>query len=794
MRGHKNLIRALLLYTFIAIFMTLPLGLHLADRIPSDLGDPLYFIWILDWHIHGLKSGFKDFWNGNIFFPHRGTVLYMDYFPFLAVLGLPLFVLSQDLILTYNFLFLLSFILAALGMYLLMRELTWSTSAAFIAGLVFAFCPYRMAHISHLELLNYAWIPLCFLFFIRFFENPSWRNLTSAGLFFILQALSCAYYGVYLTLFAGLLVLYFSWKKGFFKRKDYWLKMGVLIAGGFILLFPFFYPYIQVHKRMMLSRDIAEVEHYSAQVQHFFCAPPSNTLWGKLLKGPPNPEWQRYPGMVALTLGILWLILRRPSRQKELRQEKTRLFFWWDILTGCYLLVLFHVAMSGGFTIRWGEMKILSIHRLTNPLLILSISLLLRICLGFRSRAPRQIDIPGVNLAKRFFLFSFFSAWLLALGPVIRVFDKPILTGPFLLLYRWIPVFKALRAPSRMAVFMMLALALFCGWAMEILLEKQKKRGWKKALPVLISLLLLADYASIPLSLAKLPGTKKFPAIYSPVRNLPTDAVLIELPMPIEPLERGHEALPMFYSTFHRKKLVNGYSGYVPPGYVVISESMEEFPSPETFRLLEDLGVSYILVHTRGFRPEKGLLTNALLQKFLDHVELKASAEGDYLYRIIPKGQNEEVERKSLIEVGDRKLWTGWTSSNVECIKLAFDGRPTTGWTSRFPQRPGDFFFLDLGETLSAELLEISFSSKPLDYPRGFTVEGSTDQRSWVFLNETPFSIPRLTQTNIEDLSGYRMRVVLKTKEVRSLRIRLTRPHPRQHWSIQEIRLFGPSR
>lgn len=793
MRRQKKIGRVVLLYGVLAIIMTLPLSFHLKSIIPSDLGDPLYSVWVLDWEIHSLKSGFKDFWNGNIFYPHRRTLLYADYYPGLVLLAFPLLTLTNHLILTYNLLFLLSFILSALAMYLLMRHLCRSSTAAFIAGLVFAFCPYRMAHISHLELLFSPWIPLSFLFLLRFFDNPSFANLAGIGLFYVLQALSCAYYGVYSSLFIGLFIFYFSYKKGFIWQKDFWFKVALLAVIVFSILFPLFYPYIPAHSELDLHRLLPEAEHYSVQFQHFLQAPPWNNVWGRRLAGPSSPEWQRYPGVVALLLSIFWLVGRVGERQKELRVEKTRLFFWWDTLTGFYLLGLVHVAYSGGFTLRWGETKILSVHRLANPLLILCISLILRFWLGWRrSKKLQPREISTFSLAPRFFLFSCAFALLLALGPTIRLLDKPILTGPYYFFYQWIPVFRGLRAPSRFFLFVMISLALFSGWAMEKILKKQKTRFMKRAIPVLVSSLILVDYASLPMPTAKLPWAKKFPSIYSHIQQLPPQTVLLELPMPVEQLERGREALPMFYSTFHRKKLVNGYSGYVPPGYAIIYEAMEDFPSSECFRLLEDLGVDYVLLHTQGYRPEKAASIFARMDAFPHRAELEASADGDYLYRLIPR-QEEHIEPKDYIEVGNPSLWTAWASSNVTDCELAFDGNPATGWTSRFPQRPGDFFFLDLREMAIVEKLELSLSGKPLDYPRGFTVEGSVDQKNWFSLDEIPFFIPRLTKENIEELAAYAVFVSFEPRPVRFLRIRLTRSHPDRPWSIQEIRCFRRS-
>jgi hypothetical protein len=491
-----------------------------------------------------------------------------------------------------------------------------------------------------------------------------------------------------------------------------------------------------------------------------------------------------------LLLGAYWLVSRRRFRREELRRERTRLFFWWDILTGVYLLLLIHVAWSGGFTIHWGNVKILSFHRLVNPLIILAISLSLRIGLAvWRRRDRSRLKIPTASLSQRFFLFTFFLAWLLALGPSIRLFDKKILTGPYLLLYKWMPGFQSLRAPSRLSIMMMIALALMSGWAVAALMEKPKKLWLKKAIPFLVGILILIDFASVPFPLDTAAGLKKIPEIYSYVKALPEGSSLIELPMPQRILDRGREALPMYYSTFHRKKLVNGYSGYFPPGYSIIFESTEAFPSDETFRLLRDLEVEYVLIHTQGWRADKGNQMQALLQGFPDRVELKAVAGGDFLYRLLPQEEQAAEERRRW-EVGNRTTWKAWSSSNVFKTKLAFDGDPSTGWTTETPQREGDFFYLDLDKPVQAAEVELSLAGKPLDYPRGFMVESSLDGEHWVLLNWTPFLVPHITKANIQNLTPCTLVISFEALPLRYLRIKLTRSHRVHHWSIQEIHCY----
>jgi hypothetical protein len=53
----------------------------------------------------------------------------------------------------------------------------------------------------------------------------------------------------------------------------------------------------------------------------------------------------------------------------------------------------------------------------------------------------------------------------------------------------------------------------------------------------------------------------------------------------------------MYFSTYHWRALVNGYSGYAPPSYDAMRARTRDLPDPESFQYLRALGVHYIIVH-----------------------------------------------------------------------------------------------------------------------------------------------------------------------------------------------------
>ena len=85
------------------------------------------------------------------------------------------------------------------------------------------------------------------------------------------------------------------------------------------------------------------------------------------------------------------------------------------------------------------------------------------------------------------------------------------------------------------------------------------------------------------------------PSIYDVLRDQP-DAVVIELPF----FGRGGffgNARYMINATRHRHPLVNGYSGFAPPGLETTAQTMRAFPGEPALTLLASLGVTHVVVH-----------------------------------------------------------------------------------------------------------------------------------------------------------------------------------------------------
>src|SRR3954469_4959891 len=232
---------AFLLYLALTIVMTWPLAAGLTHDVPGDFGDPLLQMWVMAWDATHLGAGW---WSANIFAPHPLALAYSEHLLPQALQTWPIYAATNNPILCYNLIFLSTFALSGLGMFLLGRELTGSATAGFVAGLAFAFAPYRIANIPHLQVLSSAWMPFVLFGLHRHFTTGRIGPLAGAAAAWILQNLSCGYY---LLFFTPIVFLYIAWE---LTRRSLWTdsrvlaRVGIACAAVLAATVPFLLPYL----------------------------------------------------------------------------------------------------------------------------------------------------------------------------------------------------------------------------------------------------------------------------------------------------------------------------------------------------------------------------------------------------------------------------------------------------------------------------------------------------------------------------------------------------------------------
>jgi hypothetical protein len=191
-----------------------------------------------------------------------------------------------------------------------------------------------------------------------------------------------------------------------------------------------------------------------------------------------------------------------------------------------------------------------------------------------------------------------------SLGPHLHLTrDQPPLLEamPYAIAYRYIPFIRAIRVPARLALLVMLSLAVLTGFGAAALVGGSRHRRW--ACYGLVAAGLMLDYLAVPLSLVPIEVGAQVPPVYRWLGNQESDSVIFELPT-AESLDiTGDEvSIPrlsrhQYLSVYHWQRLTTGYSGFYPPLFWKSLEYGLDFPSHESIAYLRGLGVRDLLIH-----------------------------------------------------------------------------------------------------------------------------------------------------------------------------------------------------
>src|SRR5256885_8391364 len=188
---------ALVFFAVLTAVLTYPQIRLMRDAVHDD-GDPLLNAWPLAWVAHQLPRAPAHLFDANIFYPERRTLAYSETLLVPGLVAAPLHWAGVGPLFVYNLVFLSGFVVSGAGTALLVRYLTGHTGAAILAGIVFAFLPYRIDHYPHLQLQQTQFIPLALWAFHRLLDSGRWRDGILLGVFAACEVLSCVYYGLFL--------------------------------------------------------------------------------------------------------------------------------------------------------------------------------------------------------------------------------------------------------------------------------------------------------------------------------------------------------------------------------------------------------------------------------------------------------------------------------------------------------------------------------------------------------------------------------------------------------------------
>lgn len=529
-----------LYFTALTLWMTFPLVLRMADDMVGQVGDNIYFVWMIGWvkkALFDLQVNPFDVWFLN--YPEGWNMAYTEITPAQLALALP-FSLLVNPVFAYNAAMMLTFILSGLMMYLWVRHFTGRWDAALIAGSIYAFLPYRFAHflIGHLNLTGTQWLPLYFWGFLdvlrvgREVKAVQWKPVVLGGVGLGLIALTSQYY-LYMALIVSALLfgIYLLFLDRFQLRNPwFWRHLLLLGLAALPMVLLAVAPFFRLMGQGGLpDRNISITRLYSASPTDFVLPSTDHFLWGKWIGEHFNRQmWVEgtlYVGVVSAALGLLALWKRRHIPNGRL----VVLLFWGGLLAA---------ILAMGIDFHWnGE-----------PLEVATPAFLQK----YIDRTSIPILLPG------YFLFKYF------------------------------PFYAKLRSLMRFAVFTLAFSSVVAGLGSAWLMERIQPRRRYLATLALLLLVCLDFY----------PGPYQQFARVEPrpvdiwLAQQADDGAVIQFPF-----SQSEDQEQTYYTLFHGKPFVGGFfNAFPPPQYSRVRPIFEHFPDAQSVALLGDLGAYYVLI------------------------------------------------------------------------------------------------------------------------------------------------------------------------------------------------------
>jgi hypothetical protein len=588
---------ATLIFTAATILMTWPYAPNAARATPVGF-DPLLQIWLSAWIQHALATDPFQLFAANMFYPFAQTLAYTDANVPGALIAAPLRALTGDPVLTNSLLVLATFVMAAAGVYALVVYLTENRGAAFIAGLAYAFLPYRMVHLWHLNWLEGAWLPWLLLALIRLVDRPSLARGVALGLLTAALLLTSFYFSVQIVLMCVVIITARCIATRRWPSPD--LVRGVLLALAIVAVIavPLSIPYLQVRDEQRLERTMDDAEQYKAlPVSYIQLAP-----WDH-----PCPI-QRLVGVRAGPNESLTSVGQAPHADGHQHAE---IVIEDALFPGLVAILFAVVGIAGWRGRRW--------------------------------------------LAVAFALIGVIAA-VLSLGPTLGPRHGNGFPLPSGWLFDHVPLFRAMRVSSRLGGLTSLMIALLAGLGLAFAwqwlnarprfasLNRRKLAGL--LLTTALSAAVLAELWTGAIPLASVDRGPEATAAArwlatqppGPVMEFPAESVFAD---PAAASVRRHYGESMFASTFNWNPLVNGNSGFIPRAYSdFIERFVGEIARPDgtttprishvaadTLRLLQQIGVRYLVFHRAQYRTEDWPAVARQLDELVENGAITAAGE-----------------------------------------------------------------------------------------------------------------------------------------------------------------------
>ena len=752
---HRAWMLSIAVYLALTVAFTWRVLLHMRSVLPHDAADPALNTWILWWDAHVMPLTTR-WWNAPIFWPVNGALAFSEHLVGISVFTTPMQWFGASALTAYNAAFVVSFPLAAAAMHRLSFTLVRRHDAATLASLIFAFNPYRVSQTPHIQMMWGFWMPLALWAAHRYVETRRRVWLAVFAGSWVLQALANGYYLLFFPVLLACWVIWFAVPRS---RADA-ITIAVTFAGASLLLVPFLLGYQRIFAALRLERGITEIVRFSADATSLI-ATDRNAVWGSLLS-PADPERGLFPGFVVLVLYVVgWTIALADARQRNPNREGM-IRPTWLALAGVAVAAMV-VAVTGFVLPPWrfsiGRWTLLSVSSGAKPLTI-------ALAIGTAALVSTRTFIAEWHRRTplTFYLCSAALMFAFALGPFPRFHETQFLhRGPYWLLLQ-LPGFASVRVPARFAMLFVLCLAVVAAFAFERLTSSLSARRRALAAAAVAAAILAESWSSVPAAAR--------PEAIEMLRSSDTRIPVVQLPF-----DPDADVAAVYRSMDNQRPLVNGYSGYIPPHYLVLLLMVQLGDGDALKELALDSPVEFVVNRHSDFER-----WSAIVERFGAR---PIQEDRDW--------RRYRLERQPLAPLpsgATLPLREVTANAGVDWVPRMTDGNLATEWNTRRAQAGGEEIVVDLGQDRYVGRIEMALGEFRFDFPRQFTVECASDGAAWASCWRGSAGRVAL-RAMLDDARNPVLRVPIDRDGVRRLRIRQTGTDQYNGWSVAELAVRG---
>ena len=581
--------------------LTWPYVNYLRDAV-ADPGDPYLVSWILWWDYHQTFTNPLNLFHANLFYPLRYTLAFSEHCYGIALLFFPLFALGFRPLTVHAVAMFLGFALCGYGAFRLARTLTGSEAVGWVAGIVFAFVPFRFHLLSHLPYLFAPWIPLLLEALVLFVRERSRKRAIWLGFAFFMNGItSVSLFSLTIVPFAlcgvVLLTRYELWRD-----RRFWRRAALALGVAGIALLPFMLPYYFVTKLYGFKRSIEEVKANSAWPIHWLSVENRNKLWNRMGEGIAGAtQFKLFPGLLPILFSLSALLVVKPAAKVERSADLVESQSNWLARLDILILVAFVLSILAiGFENTDAFSSFFYYVTSARALAFLTVAVIVRCSISYPSflRATHPCLIETIRSERRTDGF-----WL---GVILTLVGFCYSLGWNFFFYRicydLLPMFRSMRVPTRGATFVYLGLAILAGLGVQQLAGRVIKK-WPRFRPATVfaiaCALLLIELNGAPLGMMR--GDVFPDAVSVRLKNTPMRGGLVVLPAGAD-FNHRH----ILRSADHQKPLIVGTSGFNSP----FEDQIEAWTRvgaihDPLLKILEEIPTSYLVIQNHLIAPER---------------------------------------------------------------------------------------------------------------------------------------------------------------------------------------------